>query len=127
MESNWLEIVSEVVSGPRRRDYGHPLTNFLRICIMWSMTVGRPISPRQFVLMMVQMKTARELHNNKLDNWIDMLGYEVGLETCYERLKDFGLSMESLEDPTDGLAAMGTVLQWSIDRDERDKQELDTD
>jgi len=32
----WVQYVTEITTGVRRRDYGHPLTNFLRIAIRWT-------------------------------------------------------------------------------------------
>jgi len=73
------------------------MTNFLRICIYWSEFLGTPVSPRQFVHMMTLMKVARDQHSFKVDNHIDIMGYEVGLGLVLERMQDLGYGFEEFE------------------------------
>lgn len=64
-----------LVHGPRQANYGHPLDNFDRIRIGWSVIVGKPISKRQFLHMMAWLKISRDLNKEIDDNPRDICGY----------------------------------------------------
>lgn len=96
----WLNIATEITSGDRPRDYGHPLTNFLRICLLWSVQSGKVITLSEFVNYMILMKSARNMHTMKEDNYIDTVGYIKCLEDCYERAKLLGWIISSDVTPS---------------------------
>ncbi len=116
--SNWIEKMTSITSGDRQRDYGHPMTNFLRICIFWSQFLGVAISPRQFVHMMTLMKIARDQHSFKADNHIDIMGYEAGLSMVYDRMRELELTFNDFEDEDHGLRNMQTAYELSLEKDE---------
>jgi len=89
-EKSWLDIAAEITSGDRRRDYGAPLVNFLRIAILWSAYMEEYISPINVAYMMVLMKVAREMNTSKEDNPIDILGYVACIQTMDQDLKQHG-------------------------------------
>lgn len=70
---------AEIVNGERQDDYGHPLTNHERIAAIWNVVLGpklsSPITPREACLCMIGVKMAREVHKQKHDNIMDIVGY----------------------------------------------------
>lgn len=91
-----IEQVLEITSGDRRRDYGRPLINHLRIAIAWSNYLQTTITPDKVVWMMIALKTARETHTPKFDNLLDTVGYALCLDDMYAQLVE---------------------LKWATDRD----------
>lgn len=86
----WLAEAANITSGERRRDYGRPLVNFLRIAIRWSNLLGIYITPPMVALMMVDMKIAREQNTHKDDNWIDILGYAATVSDMDQEMREMG-------------------------------------
>lgn len=74
-EDTVLDEAKSLVNGDRQRDYGHPYDNFKLIASGWSQILGREVSIKEFGLMMIWLKTARELTGNKRDNYVDIAGY----------------------------------------------------
>ena len=88
MEQTLLQIVSQITSGERRRDYGRPLANHLRIALNWSLFLQTAITPDKVVWMMIGLKQAREINTSKYDNLVDTAGYAVCLDDMYQQLVD---------------------------------------
>lgn len=86
----WLEEAAKITTGDRRRDYGRPLLNFLRIALRWSNYLGITITPIQVGAMMIDMKLAREQHTPKDDNWVDMLGYAACVSDMNDHMIELG-------------------------------------
>lgn len=86
VEPTLLDIALEIVSSDRRRDYGRPLINHLRIAIMWSMYCETTFTPDQVAWMMVIVKVARETQTPKYDNIVDTTGYSLVLDDMYAEL-----------------------------------------
>lgn len=91
ISGDWMQIAHDIVHGPRQASYAHPLPNFLRIAIEWTLrlmargklTPGAAIDPDDVVWMMVGMKTAgREVNAHSDDNGIDTIGYTY----CWNRM-----------------------------------------
>lgn len=76
---SYLEEALQITSGDRARDYGTPLINHLRIAVRWNILLGarleKPINPADVVLMMIDLKIAREQQTHKDDNFVDIAGY----------------------------------------------------
>lgn len=59
----------------RQESYDSPQANFDRIATMWSVILGIPVTASQVAMCMIAMKMTREVHQHKLDNIDDTLGY----------------------------------------------------
>src|SRR5574337_397305 len=75
----------------REDNYDNPLSNFLRIAILWSVWYEQVFTPLDVIFMMDLMKTAREIHNHSDDTLLDKTGYTI---SCYERIDN---AMHQLE------------------------------
>lgn len=84
----WLEQAKQVTEESRQQEYDHPVINFIRTGITWSMWLqgrkGFPIviNPIDVAWMMDGMKFAREVNTHKDDNAIDTIGYLA----CHDRI-----------------------------------------
>jgi len=70
-----LQEAKELINGDRAEDYGDAYVNHKRIADMWSVILEREITVKHVVLCMVAMKTARLIHADKDDSWVDICGY----------------------------------------------------
>lgn len=67
---------AEAVLEQRRAAYGDAAASMTAIAARWSVTLGMPISARQVVLCMIDLKLARLAHDPKhRDSAIDVIGY----------------------------------------------------
>lgn len=81
-EESVLSEAQRIVDGQRQGDYGSPEDNFARIAAMWSVLLGVEISPRKVALCMIALKLARDTHQAKRDNLVDIAGYAQCAHTC---------------------------------------------
>ncbi len=73
--NNMIDVIAQL-NKERSGDYGHPLPNFLRISLLWSiMHAPKIFSPIDVVDMMVLMKEARLFNDVKIDSYLDVIGY----------------------------------------------------
>lgn len=87
-----LERAQEIVNGPRRKSYGHPLPNHEAIARLWQAFLDNkagfnpgPLSGQEVALMMTLLKMARlQFEPGHEDSLLDMAGY-VG---CVEIMND---------------------------------------
>lgn len=86
IDKSLIDHALEITSGDRRRDYGRPLINHLRIALQWSNYLGVDITPEKVVWMMIGLKQAREAHTPKFDNLLDTVGYALCLDDMYAQL-----------------------------------------
>jgi hypothetical protein len=76
-----LAEASRITRGSRQAQYGPPDQDFRRTAGMWSalfiskLKVGVTFEPRDVALAMILLKTSRETHQRKRDNWVDIAGY----------------------------------------------------
>lgn len=70
-----LEEAINITEGDRRRDYDHPIYNFVRIALMWTTYKGVAFSPIDVAWMNMCTKVAREANTVKYDNLLDIVGY----------------------------------------------------
>lgn len=70
-----LEEAQRLITSDRNASYDHPLDNFSRIAAIWSVVLGREVTPEQVGLCMVGVKLAREAYLPKRDNLVDGAGY----------------------------------------------------
>jgi Domain of unknown function (DUF6378)/Domain of unknown function (DUF4406) len=69
-----------IVLGARRKEYGHPVTNFTRIAKLWSIVLDHDVSIYQVGLCMIALKLAREINSPTRDGRVDIAGYAETLE-----------------------------------------------
>ncbi len=70
---------SRLVNGPRQKKYGHPLDNWDRIALMWSIILNHPVTRNEAIDMMIALKLCRNVNVFDPDNRDDSAGYaEVG-------------------------------------------------
>lgn len=89
-----LTEVQNITSGDRRRDYGRPLVNHLRIALMWSVYLNSVITPDQVVWMMTLLKGARDMNTPKYDNSLDTIGYQVCLDDMVNQVVEEGYASD---------------------------------
>lgn len=76
-----LEEALNITRGSRNASYGPPDQDFRRTAGMWSalfaakLREGETFEPRDVALAMILLKTSRETHQRKRDNWVDIAGY----------------------------------------------------
>lgn len=76
-----LEEALSITRGSRNASYGPPDQDFRRTAGMWSalfaskLREGVTFEPRDVALAMILLKTSRETHQRKRDNWVDIAGY----------------------------------------------------
>ena len=75
-----LEEAQQITEGARRRDYGRPLINHLRIALEWSRLTKSVITPDRVVEMMIALKWERHTNSPKFDNLLDIIGYTACLD-----------------------------------------------
>jgi hypothetical protein len=64
----------------RRKAYGDPAASMATVAKRWSITLGRPVTPAEVVLCLIDLKLARLGHNpNHQDSIIDIAGYAAVL------------------------------------------------
>ena len=71
---------ARIRGGERNADYGDAVENFRRITEIANAITGLELTPAQCCKVMIAVKLARELHNHKRDNLVDMCGYADILE-----------------------------------------------
>ncbi len=70
-----LEHAIDVVE-QRGEAYGRPDAIMAAIAARWSLTLGRPVTPAQVTLCMIDLKMARLVHDPEYrDGVIDVIGY----------------------------------------------------
>jgi hypothetical protein len=80
-EEDILAEASRITRGSRQAQYGPPDQDFRRTAGMWSalfvskLKDGVTFEPRDVALAMILLKTSRETHQRKRDNWVDIAGY----------------------------------------------------
>lgn len=74
-----LKHAAELVA-KRRKSYGDPAVLMARIAARWSLTLGRPVTPAQVALCLIDLKLARLTHDPAhFDSTIDLAGYAAVL------------------------------------------------
>ena len=67
--------------GQRRRAYGDPAASMAVVAQRWSTTLGRPVTPAQVVLCLIDLKLVRLGHDPKhQDSLLDVAGYAAVLK-----------------------------------------------
>lgn len=93
MTKSVMEEAQEIVNGERASSYGHPKTNFDRICCLWdSYLRGRPdgaggyITSKDHAILMILVKIARLQESpNHRDSLVDICGYAGTYEKLIQK------------------------------------------
>lgn len=72
-----LRRAEDLITGPRRADYGPALDGFGQVGRVWGalLNLPGPVPPETVGLMMVGLKLCRETEKHKEDNLVDAAGY----------------------------------------------------
>lgn len=71
-----LAAAGKAVLSDRNRDYGGPEKSLGTIAALWSVILGRPVTPAEVALCMSALKVARLMANpTHTDSWVDLAGY----------------------------------------------------
>lgn len=87
-----LDEAKSIVSGARRKAYGHPENNFQRIADLWAAylrcaypTFDVGVTREDVALMMILMKVARLIESpDHRDSLVDLAGYAATIELLWE-------------------------------------------
>ena len=83
-----VEALREAISAVEERgeSYGDVRQNHQRIADLWSVVLGRTVTPEQVVLCMTCLKVARLIETpDHEDSWVDIAGYGAcGAEVATE-------------------------------------------
>ena len=75
-----LDHVAGIIA-ERDAAYGDAATSMATVAARWSITLGRPVTPAQVVLCLIDLKLARLQHNPKhQDSLCDLAGYAAVLQ-----------------------------------------------
>ena len=66
---------AKAIIGDRQADYGHPTDTMQRTARLWTAYLEIPVEAHQVAVCMAMVKIARSMDSDKVDNWIDALGY----------------------------------------------------
>lgn len=110
--SKLLEDAAKITSGDRRRDYGRPLINHIRIAIKGSVTFEHNISPAEVAWFMgADLKSARDIQTPKWDNYLDNVGYMVCMEDMANQLIELNYC-ETQEEALQWLHSATVPQMW---------------
>lgn len=128
----WLETAKEITEsdGDRRRDYGRPLANFLLIAIYYTVHFSGRLRFNEVVTPLdvaklngALLKTARDHHRFKDDNFIDTIGYANCVDDMNQHMIELGFN--GVEDfRYFNLQDMQNLYLWVVDREGTTKTDL---
>ena len=74
-KENILEEALRITSSDRRSAYGHPRNDFERTAKISSILLGKELSAKEIVLILIAMKLSRHAFKYKRDTILDVAGY----------------------------------------------------
>ena len=92
LDKSCLEEAAKIIHGNRQDDYGTPEDSFQRIADYWNKYLvhknvtdnEHSLYPTDIAMMMILFKIAREEHQHKHDNLVDICGYTAILDNMYK-------------------------------------------
>lgn len=89
IEESILDEAKRLTGCDRNQDYGHPADDFVKVVgainALWAHKLREPLTIRDWPMMMVVVKLAREIHKPKRDNRVDGAGYFECLDRVDQR------------------------------------------
>ena len=72
-----LKAAEKCICGDRDKQYGSPENNFRQVSDLWSVYLGKSITPADVAIMMTLFKIARIRSSiyQDIDSWMDGIGY----------------------------------------------------
>ena len=71
-----LGEAEKIINGERMESYGKPEHNFALISDLWSLYIGKMLSPHDVAMMMCLLKVARiKTGTGSMDSYRDLCGY----------------------------------------------------
>lgn len=94
----WVDVALDITEseGDRRRDYGRPLLNFLRIALyenvlhLSDLKRGKLITPLHVAAENILQKRARDDNTFKADNHVDTVGYTNCVDDMNRQMIELG-------------------------------------
>jgi hypothetical protein len=83
-----LETAANIVDTARQSEYGNPVENKVRQAIVASVTLGKPITPEEIVLIELCQKQVRAGRGQKEDTTIDLAGYAEILQRVRDAMNN---------------------------------------
>jgi hypothetical protein len=116
-----LEEAADITSGDRMESYGHPLINFLREALLFSILEGRVVSPLDVVRQYYVKKLCREYNRFKWDNHVDMAGYAATMDNLNRAMMELGYpsgvkNFERMGGWVPAIHFMTSLLEMARDR-----------
>ena len=80
-----LDTAKKLVHGDRGKDYGHPRDDFERIAAIWSVRIGKVLTPEDVAWCMIAVKMSRLCTSpHHRDSMVDIAGYAETMAMCVE-------------------------------------------
>lgn len=113
-DKSWMQVADDLIHNHRNKLYAHPLPNFLRIALYWSIDAETVLTPVQVARMMMVFKVARDIHGFTPDNYIDAIGYAGCVQRMDELMKAMGYEEGVAKLYTVDMNDMFNLLQQSL-------------
>ena len=108
-----LKEALNCVNGEREKQYGNPEDNFRRIADFWGLYLTTlfedtgvvvELDPKDVAIMMILFKIARSLGDqDKLDNYVDMIGYAACGAEIFERSEEDSKKVEECVENSESI------------------------
>jgi hypothetical protein len=108
-KKSYLDTANKVVN-ERGDNYDHPLINFLRIAIRWSLWLNKLVTPLDVAIMMIELKLARTQHRLLDDNLIDTAGYVETIAKMDNYVRELGF--ENSQVVWDGMTTIKDLVDF---------------
>ena len=102
IKADLLQEASDLVTGPRAKDYGDATINHMRIADMWNVWLNNRswahhgvVTPYDVSMMMSLVKFARCQQQPNHDSHVDIAGYSAVSEDIYEKIMEVENDRES--------------------------------
>jgi hypothetical protein len=70
-----LQEAARLTAKDRQQTYGDPRTNHCRIADLWTIYLGKEVTPQQVAICMALVKIARLMETETADSFVDLAAY----------------------------------------------------